>query len=101
MQHNLLQSNFYFELDKNLRKINQDLSDEYLNMLAILFGGQINSGDRRIKEFLDMSMSDAEVELRFRTKINTARANNLRQDILDKEKQNEEALIAELKNFAP
>jgi len=74
----------------------EELSDEYINILAILYGGLITGGDRRISEYGKMTMQQAERELRLRTAILQAQTNQKRTQLREEYSKNEQDLLAEL-----
>lgn len=56
-----------FKLNKQRIQLIDNITNEYLSILAILYGDQIESGIRRISDYKDMTMLEAENELRVRT----------------------------------
>lgn len=87
----------YFRLSSWRRRHVQDLVDEYLNMLAILYGGFLLSGEKRISEFSGMTMQHAAHELKVRTALIRAREKNRRKVLREEHQAAEDALLEELK----
>jgi hypothetical protein len=56
-----------FQLQQQRLLLVENITDEYLSILAILYGDQIQSGTKRVSEYGNMTMLEAENELRVRT----------------------------------
>lgn len=56
-----------FLLNKQRRELIDNVTTEYLSMIAILYGDQIDTGIKRISDYGSMTMLEAENEMRVRT----------------------------------
>lgn len=56
-----------FLLQQQRIQLVDNITDEYLSILAILYGDQIQTGVKRISDYGNMTMLEAENELRVRT----------------------------------
>lgn len=84
---NRLRSNPVSYLLEDLRlKSTYILTQEYLIFLGILFGSQIQSGDKQVRDFGHMTMLDVQSELLIRTRMMQARTNG---KLRAKKKENE------------
>lgn len=73
------------------------VSTEYLSMLAILYGDQIESGIKRVSSFGTMTMLEAENELRVRTMMMRGLRMRRKKHLMDEHTSAEQALLEELK----
>jgi hypothetical protein len=90
--------NIYFQIDKERNEAIKHLSQEYLNLLAIVFGDHILTGQTPLRNYWHMTMADLEAELCIRTKVNKARADKLTELTHKKQVEEEQRFMEELKN---
>ncbi len=93
--HKTLAANF--RLNKQRRSLVESLTNEYLSMLAILYGDQIESGIKRISHFGNMTMLEAENELRVRTMMLRGQTMRTKRKLKEEHEANEKALMELLK----
>lgn len=73
------------------------MSEEYLSIIAILYGDQIESGIKRISYYGDMTMLEAENELRVRTKMMRGQRLRKKRELREEHEAQEAALLEQLK----
>ncbi len=86
-----------FLLNQQRREITENVTNEYLSMLAILYGDQIEMGTKRISDYRDMTMLEAENELRVRTMMMQGQRLRLKRKLKEEHEENERALMEQLK----
>lgn len=86
-----------FNLNKQRRSLVENLSEEYLSILAILFGDQIEMGLKRISYYGNMTMLEAENELRVRTKMMRGQRLRKKRELKEEHEAQEAALLEQLK----
>lgn len=86
-----------FSLNKQRRDLVINLTDEYLSILAILYGDQIESGIKRVSYYGDMTMLEAENELRVRTKMMRGTRIRRKRELREEHEAQEAALLEQLK----
>lgn len=86
-----------FSLNKQRRSFVDNLSEEYLSILAILYGNQIDSGIKRISYYGNMTMLEAENELRVRTKMMRGQRLRKKRELREEHEAQESALLEQLK----
>jgi hypothetical protein len=74
-----------------------NISQEYLLVLATLYGPNIEQGTQQLKEFDNLSMTDLELELEFRTRMVARQVLAKEERLRQEHKENEEAFMEELK----
>ena len=92
----MISKNFIIDQQRN-RHI-ENITEEYLNIIALLYGTQIESGIRRIKDYASMTMLDAENELRIRTIMNRAERLRTKRRLYAEHTAAEQELLERLKN---
>ena|SRR5215216_4999767 len=96
MQMNMYESyNFQLEVARN--KFIDALASEYLQMLSILYGTQIYSGEKRTSEFNDMTMLEVADELRIRTLMLKGDRLRKKRKLQEEHARNEADLLERLK----
>ena len=96
MYKNHRYKSIFCQIDQERQTSIEHLSSEYMNLLAIVFGDQILSGQTPLRQYWDMTMADLQAELLIRTKVNNARANKLEIQVETKQREAEEQFMAEL-----
>lgn len=88
---------YSFLIDDVYYKQSEVYANEYLNVLAVLYGDSLDAGIKQLRDYNHMTMQDAEQEIRLRTIMLSGRV--LReQRKLDKEHRDaEQALMDRLK----
>ncbi len=74
-----------------------NLTSEYLSLLAILYGDHIESGVKRISDYRAMTMLDAENELKLRTMMMRGQRLRKKRMLMEEHQENERALLEQLK----
>lgn len=87
----------HFQYNERRIKLIESLAEEYLNILAILYGSDIESGTKQLKDFGHMTMLDAEQELKFRTIMMRAQFTRKQRELRAEYSANEQAMLEELK----
>jgi len=87
--------NFQLEVARN--KFIDALASEYLQMLSILYGTQIYSGEKRTSEFNDMTMLEVADELRIRTLMLKGDRLRKKRKLQEEHARNEADLLERLK----
>ena len=90
----------YFRISKYRREHIQDLVDEYINILAILYGNSIASGEKRISDYHSMTMQQAEHEIKLRTAVTNAQLTRKRKTLRDEHTKAENELLEQLKRIS-
>ena len=96
MYNNHRYKSIFCQFDQERNNSIQHLSEEYMNLLAIVFGDQVLSGQTPIRQYWHMTMADLQAELTIRAKVNKARANKIEEQTQTKQQQAEEQFMAEL-----
>jgi len=86
-----------FNLNKQRIDIIDSITNEYLSILAILFGDQIESGIKRISYYGDMTMLEAENEFRVRTLMLRGQRLRTKRRLKEEHEAAEQALLEQLK----
>lgn len=86
-----------FILNKQRQELTNSISEEYLSILSILYGDQIESGIKRISYYGDMTMLEAENELRVRTKMMQGLRMRKKRELKEEHAAQEAALLEQLK----
>lgn len=86
-----------FRLNKQTRNIQESLATEYLSILAILYGDQIESGIKRISDYGTLTMLDAENELRIRMMMMKGQRLRKKKDLKEEHEAQEQAMLEQLK----
>lgn len=86
-----------FRLNKQAREIQEALSSEYLSILAILYGDQIESGIKRISDYGTLTMLDAENELRIRMMMMKGQRMRKKRELKEEHEAQEQAMLEQLK----
>lgn len=86
-----------FRLNKQRRDLIESLTNEYLSMLAILYGDQIEMGTKRVSQYGNMTMLEAENELRVRTMMLRGQRMRMKRKLKEEHAENERALMEQLK----
>lgn len=76
------------------------VSEEYLSILAILYGDTLESGIQRISGYGSMTMLEAENELRLRTLMYKGRRIRRQRDLRSEHEENEKAMLEQLKRLS-
>lgn len=86
-----------FQINQQRRANIESIAVEYLNILAILYGDQIDTGIKRVRDFGQMTMLEAENELRIRTLMIQAQRLRKKRQLYEEHSENERAMLEELK----
>lgn len=86
-----------FDLNKQRRELTINMSEEYLSILAILYGNQIEAGIHRVSYYGNMTMLEAENELRVRTKMMRGQRLRKKRELKEEHEAQEAALLEQLK----
>lgn len=89
--------NYQLEVERD--KMVESLHVEYLSLLAILYGDQLESGTQLLKDYGHLTMIDIENELQLRTLMYRARRLRKRRQLLDEYEANERDMLEQLKNI--
>jgi hypothetical protein len=95
VKHNPYQS-ILFQQERIRHRTPKALADEYLVLLTTLYGRRFESGEVRLKEYIDMTMFDVTAEIKLRTKMIHADNQRATQQRKDKERKEQEEAIQEL-----
>ena len=87
-------------LDIQRRQYIESVSQEYLSILAILYGDRIETGMSQVKDFGSMTMLEAENELRIRTMMTHGRRVQKQRQLREEHTRNETDMLEELKRLA-
>ena len=86
-----------FLLNRNRMTFINTLAYEYLSILAILYGDQIESGLKRVSNFGDMTMLEAENEFHLRMLMMRGQRLRTKRKLKEEHAANEAALMEQLK----
>jgi len=86
-----------FLLNQQRIELIDNVTNEYLSMLAILYGDQIEQGTKRISDYGNMTMLEAENELRVRTIMMKGQRMRVKRKLQEEHEANEKALMEQLK----
>jgi CII-binding regulator of phage lambda lysogenization HflD len=86
-----------FKLNQQRIQLIDSITNEYLSMLAILYGDQIEMGTKRISDYRDMTMLEAENELRVRTMMMKGQRMRTKRKLREEHEAAEKALMEQLK----
>lgn len=86
-----------FLLNKQRISVIDNITNEYLSMLAILYGDQIEMGTKRVSDYGTMTMLEAENELRVRTMMLRGQRMRKKRELKEEHEANERALMEQLK----
>lgn len=86
-----------FNLSKQRKDLIDHIATEYLSMLAILYGDQIEMGTKRVSDYGDMTMLEAENELRVRTLMLRGQRMRKKRELKEEHDAAEAALLEQLK----
>lgn len=86
-----------FLLNSQRMDLVESVSVEYLSILAILYGSQIETGEKRISSFGGMTMLEAENEFRVRTMMMRGIRLRKKRDLKAEHDAAEQALLEQLK----
>ena len=86
-----------FLINKQRHELINHVAFEYLSILAILYGDQIDSGIRRVSSFGKMTMLEAENELRIRTMMLRGQRMRRKRELLKEHQDAETAMMERLK----
>lgn len=86
-----------FRINRQRLQLIDNLSTEYLSIIAILYGDQIETGVKRISNYGDMTMLEAENELRVRMLMMRGLRMRKKKHLMAEHTANEQALLEELK----
>jgi len=89
--------NYKLQLLRNKNTVS--LANEYLYIIAMLFGKDIEEGTRKVTDFNSMTMLKAENELRIRTLMMNAERIRRKKKLMQDHKDNEEAMIQRMKQL--
>lgn len=78
----------------------ESISTEYLSILTILFGDNLEMGQRRISDYGNMTMLEAENELRVRTIMYKGRRLRKQRELREEHAENERAMLEQLKRIS-
>ena len=86
-----------FLLNDQRIKLIDNVSTEYLSILAILYGDQIEQGLKRVSDYGSMTMLEAENEFRVRTIMMRGQIARKKKMLMDEHKDAERVLMERLK----
>lgn len=86
-----------FLLNNQRQLLIASMTNEYLSMLAILYGDQIEMGVKRVSDFGKMTMLDAENELRVRTMMMKGQRMRKKRELREEHEAAEAELLEQLK----
>lgn len=86
-----------FKLNSQRRQLIESMSTEYLSILAILYGDQIEMGTRRISHYGNMTMLEAENEIRVRTMMMKGQRLRKKRQLKEEHDEAERELMERLK----
>lgn len=86
-----------FLLNRQRIDLVNNITNEYLSMLAILYGDQIEQGTKRVSDYGNMTMLEAENELRVRTLMMRGQRLRAKRRLQEEHEENERALLEQLK----
>ena len=86
-----------FRIQQKRNTIIDSLSLEYLSILAILYGGLIESGQKRISDYGAMTFAEAENEFRLRTLMIKGQRIRKKRELQEEHAANERAMLEQLK----
>lgn len=89
-----------FLINKERRKYVESISQEYLSVLAILYGDFLESGQHAIHDYGRMTMLEVENELRVRTLMYRGRRIQKQRQLRDAHTQNEQDMLEQLKRIS-
>jgi hypothetical protein len=86
---------------RNARRISdlEAVRQEYLTFLVILYGEQIESGTKSVRDYGKYTMADMQSEIILRQTMYTARIHRKQKELRVEYATNETALLEELKNM--
>lgn len=96
MRKRTMQAN-EFLLNKQRMALINNVSHEYLSIIAILYGDQIETGVRRIQHYRNMTMLEAENEIRIRSMMVRGQRMNRKRQLRKEHEDSEQAMLEELK----
>lgn len=86
-----------FNLNDQRMQLVTSIATEYLSMLTILYGDQIEMGTKRVSDYGNMTMLEAENELRVRTLMMKGQRLRTKRKLKEEHEANEAALLEQLK----
>lgn len=86
-------------LNKQRRLYVKSLANEYLSILAILYGDQLEIGQTKVSDYGTMTMLEAENELRIRAMMYKGRRIRKQRDLRDEAETNERDMLEQLKRL--
>ncbi len=86
-----------FILEESRNDNIEALSQEYLNMIAILYGDKIERGDKAVRDYGKMTMVDIIAELEIRTMMYHGQRMRRKKDLRKQHADAERELLEELK----
>lgn len=89
--------NYNFQIEVSRNKMIDALSNEYLQMLSILYGTQIYNGEKRTSDYNDMTMLEVADELRIRTLMMQGDRLRKKRQLQEEHSRNEADLLERLK----
>lgn len=79
----------------------ESMATEYLSVLSILYGYQIEQGLRRVSDYGNMTMLEAENEIRIRTVMLRGQRVRKQRELREEMAENERKLLEQLKRSQP
>ena len=86
-----------FLLNQQRIDLIESITNEHLSVLAVLYGDQIEMGVRRVSDYRNMTMLDAEQELRVRTMMLKGQRLRKKRELNEQYAADERALMEQLK----
>ena len=86
-----------FNIDRKRSEQVEAMSTEYLSLLTILYGHFIRSGEKMIKHYHHLRMSDIETELQIRTIMVRGDISRKQRQIKEEHSAAEQQMLEELK----
>lgn len=91
------QTTFNFQVQQQRVELIESIATEYLSVLSLLYGYHIEQGTRRVSDYGDMTMLDAENELRVRTIMMRGQRMRKQRELREEMQENERKLLEQLK----
>lgn len=97
MKRQIVTNNYVLQSLRN--KNVQSLATEYLYIIAMLYGEDIETGKKRVIDFNTMTMLEAENELHIRAVMMRAERARRKKALTQQHKANEEAMLQRMKQL--
>lgn len=88
---------FNFLVQQQRVELIESIANEYLSVLSLLYGYHIEQGTKRVSDYGDMTMLDAENEIRVRTIMMRGQRIRKQRELREEMAENERKLLEQLK----